>query len=49
MVSALTLPRGVKTEDTREFIAAIGALGHALRHAIQAQLDMIIKTTDHTA
>jgi putative membrane protein len=32
---ALTLPRGVKTEDTREFIAAIGALGHALRHEMR--------------
>jgi len=32
---ALTLPRGVKTEDTREFIAGIGALGHALRHEMR--------------
>jgi putative membrane protein len=32
---ALTLPRGVKSEDTHAFIAAIGALGHALRHEMR--------------
>ena len=32
---ALTLPNGVKSEDTREFIAAIGALAHALRHEMR--------------
>ncbi|KQR89895.1 hypothetical protein ASG35_01225 [Burkholderia sp. Leaf177] len=32
---ALTLPRDVKREDTHAFIAAIGALGHALRHEMR--------------
>jgi len=32
---ALTLPHDVKIEDTREFIAGIGALGHALRHEMR--------------
>jgi putative membrane protein len=33
---ALTLPRGVKSADTHEFIAAIGSLGHALRHEMRS-------------
>jgi putative membrane protein len=32
---ALTLPRGVKRKGIHEFIAAIGALGHALRHEMR--------------
>ncbi|OTP67283.1 bestrophin family protein [Caballeronia sordidicola] len=32
---ALTLPRGVEPTDRHEFIAAIGALGHALRHEMR--------------
>jgi ion channel-forming bestrophin family protein len=32
---ALTLPRGVPIADTRAFIAALGAVGHALRHEMR--------------